>query len=188
MKKVLVIGSPGSGKSVFSRKLGDATHLPVIHLDRHSWRPGWVEPAKDVWDDELLALLRRESWIIDGNYSRTMDLRLAYCDTAIFLDFPRHICAWRVIKRSLKYRGRNRPDLSEGCPEQINLEFLMWTWTYPKRSRVNVIKRLAKVAEKISVVRLTTKREVEGFLASIGLQKNENGDSRLRDQHRQRPA
>src|SRR5687768_16103132 len=69
MKRVLVIGSPGAGKSVFSRRLGEITGLPVIHLDQHYWRPGWIEPSKDVWSRQVTELLQRDSWIIDGNYS-----------------------------------------------------------------------------------------------------------------------
>jgi adenylate kinase family enzyme len=115
VKKVLVIGSPGSGKSVFSRRLGEITGLPVIHLDQHYWRPGWVEPSIDEWDRQLEELLQRDSWILDGNNSRTMDKRLRYSDTAIFLDFPRGLCTWRVFKRSCGLAGR--PDLAAGCEE-----------------------------------------------------------------------
>jgi adenylate kinase family enzyme len=175
VKKVLVIGSPGSGKSVFSRRLGEIAGLPVIHLDQHFWRPGWAEPSREEWDQQLEELLRRDSWIIDGNYSRTMEMRLRYCDTAIFLDFPRHLCTWRVFKRSLGLRGR--PDLAAGCEERMDAHFLKWTWDYPQRSRPGVMKRLAAAAEKTSVVTLTTNREVEEFLSSLASKyDNENGN------------
>ena len=165
MRKVLVIGSPGSGKSVFSRRLGEITGLPVIHLDQHFWQPGWVEPSKDEWDRRLQELLQRDSWIIDGNYSRTMDVRLKYCDTAIFLDFPRHLCTWRVFKRSLGYT--KRPDLAAGCEEKIELSFVKWTWNYPIRSRPGVLKRLEAAGDRIAIETLTTDREVEEFLLSL---------------------
>jgi adenylate kinase family enzyme len=167
VKKVLVIGSCGAGKSVFSRRLGAITDLPVIHLDQHFWRPGWVEPSKDVWAAQVEELLQSDSWIIDGNYSRTMELRLGYCDTVIFLDFPRYICSLRVMKRYLKYRGRTRPDIAAGCPERIDLEFVKWTWNYPKRSRPGVLDRLERVRDRVSIIQLTTRREVEHFLGSL---------------------
>jgi len=167
MRKVLVIGSPGAGKSVFSRRLGAVTGLPVIHLDQHYWRPGWDEPSKEEWSRQVTGLLQRDSWIIDGNYSRTMDLRLGYCDTVIFLDFPRHVCTARVIRRFLRYRGTNRPDLAAGCPEKIDWEFAKWTWNYPKRSRPRVLERLARLREKISIFELRTDRQVEQFLRSL---------------------
>ena len=175
MLKVLVIGSPGSGKSVFSLRLGEITGLPVIHLDQHFWRPGWVEPSNDEWDEQLEELLGRERWIIDGNYSRTMDRRLKYCDTVIFLDFPRYRCTWRVFKRSIGVTGR--PDLAAGCEEKMDVGFLKWTWSYPKRSRPRVLKRLAAAGEEISVSTLTTSREVEKFLSSLASKyNNENGN------------
>ncbi len=167
MKKILVIGSSGSGKSVFSRRLGAVTGLPVVHLDQHYWRPGWVEPPKAVWREQVEEFLQRDSWIIDGNYSGTMELRLEHCDTAIFLDFPRHVCTWRVIKRAIRYRGRNRPDLAFGCPEKLDWEFLKWTWAYPDRSRVSVIERLSRVGSAISIVELRTNQQVNDLLKSL---------------------
>lgn len=175
MKKILVIGSCGSGKSVFSRRLGDVTGLPVIHLDSHFWRTGWVEPTKDAWRGQVEELLKGDRWIIDGNYGGTMDLRLGSCDTAIFLDFPRHLCTWRVFKRAIYYRGRTRPDLGEGCPEKIDLPFLKWTWNYPTRSRPNVLERLKRVSDRVSIITLRADSEVEDFLASFESNGNQHG-------------
>ena len=174
MKRVLVIGSCGSGKSVFSRRLGEISGLPVIHLDRHYWRAGWVEPTKDLWRAQVEELLKGDEWIIDGNYSGTMDLRLAHCDTAIFLDFPRHLCTLRVLKRAVHYRGRNRPDLADGCPERVDFAFIKWTWNYPTRSKPNVLERLAKVRSSANIITLSTNREVEEFLASLRSNGNES--------------
>jgi adenylate kinase family enzyme len=168
VKKVMVIGCSGAGKSVFSRRLGAITGLPVIHLDQHHWRPGWVDPPKDVWRDQLAELLDRAAWIMDGNFGSTMEMRLAHCDTAIFLDFPRHVCTWRVLKRALTYRGTTRPDLAPGCPEKIDLPFLKWVWDFPKRSRHHVLERLSRVADRISIVKLHNDRETDEFLASVG--------------------
>jgi adenylate kinase family enzyme len=164
VKKVLVIGSCGAGKSVFSRRLGEVSGLPVIHLDRHFWSSGWVKPDRDQWRERVRALLEGESWIIDGNYGATMEMRLEYCDTVIFLDFPRHICTWRVIKRAINYRGRSRPDLADGCPEKLNWDFIKWTWNYPTRSRPHVLERLARIADKVRIVTLSNQGQVEGFL------------------------
>ncbi|MEO6333685.1 MAG: DNA topology modulation protein [Pyrinomonadaceae bacterium] len=172
MKKVLVIGSPGAGKSVFSRQLGEITRLPVIHLDRHYWRTGWIEPSRDVWSRQLEEMLKGDEWIMDGNYGGTMELRLEYCDTVIFLDFPRHICTWRIAKRTFQYRGRNRPDLAAGCPEKLDLEFIRLTWTYPSRSRPRVMERLTRVAERVSIVKLKTGREADRFLRSLETERN----------------
>ena len=167
MEKVLVIGSSGAGKSVFSKRLGEITGLPVIHLDRHYWRSGWVEPTKDVWRDQVEQLLKGDRWIIDGNYSGTMEMRLASCDTVIFLDLPRHVCSWRIVKRWIHYRDRSRPDIADGCPERIDLAFIKWTWSYPSRSRPNVLQRLSLVADRTNVITLRSNTEVTEFLGSL---------------------
>lgn len=167
MQKVLIIGSCGSGKSVFAKRLGSATGLPVIHLDTHFWKPGWVETPKDVWPETVAELLKGDSWIIDGNYSGTMEMRLEHCDTAIFLDMPRTVCTWRVLKRAYAHRGKTRPDLAPGCPEKIDLEFLKWTWNYPTRSRPRVLEKLRRVADRVRIVTLTSDREKERFLTSL---------------------
>ena len=167
MKKILVIGSCGAGKSVFSRRLGDITGLPVIHLDRHFWRAGWTEPSKHVWREQVEELLKGERWIIDGNYGGTMELRLASCDSVIFLDFPRHVCTWRVVKRVFQHYGRSRSDLADGCPEKIDLAFIKWTWDYRTRSRPRVLERLDHVNGRVKIITLRNSREVENLLASL---------------------
>ena len=167
VKKVVVIGSSGAGKSVFSTRLGEITGLPVIHLDKHHWRSGWTEPPKDEWCRQVDELASGASWIIDGNFGGTMEMRLAKCDTAILLDLPRHVCTWRVMKRVIRYYGRTRPDLAPGCPERIDLQVIKWVWKFPKDTRPVVIERLSRVAGSVSVIRLTSTAQVEEFLASI---------------------
>src|SRR5690349_18913828 len=99
MKRVVVIGSGGSGKSTFSRELGRATGIPVIHLDREFWRPGWEETPKDEWNALVAELLAGESWIMDGNFGGTREMRMQAADTIIFLDLPRRVCLYRILKR-----------------------------------------------------------------------------------------
>jgi adenylate kinase family enzyme len=164
MKRVLVIGSAGAGKSTFSRRLGARLGLEVIHLDVAHWRPGWTEPPKDEWRRKVEELCRGESWVIDGNYSGTLEPRLAACDTVIFLDLPRAVCAWRVLKRVVMYRDGTRPDMAEGCREKFDLKFLLWVWNYPARSRPKVLRLLEQYAEGREIVRLRSSAEAEGFL------------------------
>jgi adenylate kinase family enzyme len=165
VKKILVIGSGGAGKSTFARRLGERLRLEVIHLDAHHWRQGWVEPPKDEWRAVVEELLRRDAWVMDGNYSGTLDARLAACDTVVFLDLPRAVCLWRVLKRLVMYRNRRRPDMAEGCHEQFDLEFFRWVWGYPDRSRPKVVRLLEEHEAARTVVRLRTSSEVESFLA-----------------------
>ena len=168
MKRVLVIGSGGAGKSTFARRLGEKLGLPVIHLDRVYWRSGWVEPPKDEWRRTVEGLCAREAWVMDGNFSATLDVRLEACDTVVFLDVPRAVCVWRALKRLVMYRGAPRPDMAEGCGEKFDLKFLHWIWTYPSRSRPKVLARIDEYAAGKRVVRLRSDAEVEKFLAELG--------------------
>ena len=141
-----------------------------------------MEPPKDVWLDQVAELMNRDAWIMDGNFGGTMEMRLAGCDTAIFLDLPRQACAWRVLKRAAQFRGTTRPDLAPGCPEKIDLPFIKWVWDFPKRSRPVVLERLSRVADRVSIVKLHNDREKDEFLASLN--QPTNGDGPLRDKHR----
>jgi adenylate kinase family enzyme len=164
VKKVLVIGSGGAGKSTFSRRLGGRLGLEVIHLDTAFWRPGWQPTPKDEWARKVEELIRRESWVMDGNFSGTLEKRLAACDTVVFLDLPRIVCVWRALKRRMMYRNTSRPDMAEGCREKFDLEFLLWVWNYPTRSRPKVLALLEKYAEGKEIIRLGSSAEAERFL------------------------
>jgi adenylate kinase family enzyme len=164
MRKILVIGSGGSGKSTVSTRLGSLLNLEVCHLDKLFWRPGWVKPAREEWVQTVTELMNRDSWILDGNYSSTLELRFRQCDTIIFLDLSRWLCLWRIVRRVLRYRKDLRPDMAEGCPEKLDLEFVSWVWNYPRRTRPNVVRLLRECGEGKEVVWLRSRREVEGFL------------------------
>ena len=101
-RRVIVTGLAGSGKSTFSRALAARTGLPVIHLDLHFWKPGWVAPSESEWREKQAGLLAGDAWIADGNYHETLDLRLARADTVVFLDTPWPVCAGRAFLRGLR--------------------------------------------------------------------------------------
>lgn len=143
MQRILVIGSSGAGKSTLSTTLAATLSLPLIHLDAEFWQPGWVEPPRPEWKERVARLLTRDRWVMDGNYSGTLVERVAASDTVVLLDYPRVLCLFRVIKRAIHFRGRTRPDLNAGCPEQIpSAQFLWWIWQYPRRSLPKVLRIL----------------------------------------------
>ena len=164
MKRVLVIGSGGSGKTTFARRLAERTGLPLIHLDALYWRPGWNPTPAAEWRAKVETLLCGERWIMDGNYGGTLDLRLAACDTVVFLDLPRWICLWRVLKRRLRHRGGVRPEMAPGCPERWTWEFLQWIWTYPARRRGSILERLAALRSHQNVYVLRSAKEIDAFV------------------------
>lgn len=167
MQRVVVIGCGGAGKSTLSVELGERLDLPVIHLDRHFWKPGWVSTPAEEWEDVVHKLLSGERWVVDGNYGATLDARLAAADTAIFMDFPAWLCLWRVIWRWIRYRGRTRVDMGPGCPEMIDLEFLGWIASFRRKSRPKIVAALRAQEEGLQVVVLRSPREAREFLASV---------------------
>jgi adenylate kinase family enzyme len=164
MRKTVIIGCGGSGKSTLARRLGEILKIEVVHLDKLYWRPNWVEPPKDEWQKTVEEILKRDSWIMDGNFGGTMEMRLQACDTAIFLDFPPTACIYRVLKRRLKYRNTNRPDMSVGCNEKVDLEFLLWVWNYRKTKKPAVEEKLKILSNKKAVFHLKSQKDVEKFL------------------------
>ncbi len=167
MRKVLVVGSGGAGKSTFAKRLGQLLDLEVIHLDALYWKAGWVETPKAEWAETVARLVRREAWVMDGNYSGTFDIRIEACDTLIFLDMPRRVCLWRVLKRLIVYRRRTRPDMAAGCDERLSAEFILWVWNYPKTRRPKVLKLMRENAARKRMIRLSSPAEAERFLAAL---------------------
>lgn len=151
--RILVIGSPGAGKSTLSRALAATTGLPLVHLDQAYWRPGWVETDDAEWRATVAALVAAPRWIIDGNYSGTLPERLAAADRVILLDVPPLVCTWRVIRRVSGLRGRVRPDMAEGCLERFNLPFLWYVLTFRARVMPRVEALLATYAGEVIRVR-----------------------------------
>ena len=167
MRRVLVVGAGGAGKSTFAVRLGQRTGLPVVHLDREYWQPGWIKPGQADWDATVQRLIAQDRWILDGNFGGTLERRLAACDTVVFLDLPPHLCLWRVLKRRLRHGARSRADMAPGCNERLSLDFLCWIWSYPSRRRPALLRRLRQLRSGQRAVVLRSDAEVERFLATL---------------------
>src|SRR5215472_5760644 len=109
MKRVTVVGPPGSGKSTIARQIADVVGCAPIYLDALFWQPGWVRTPREQFLAQHAEAIAAERWVIDGVYRAGMDDRLTAADTILFLDLPRRICIWRVIRRRVLYRGQTRP-------------------------------------------------------------------------------
>ena len=167
IRRIMVVGSCGTGKSTVARSIGKRLGLPVIHLDAEFWKPGWVEPARHDWRLKVAQLAARPAWVMDGQYSATWDLRVPFADAIVWLDLPRSVYLWRVLERTVLNYGRVRSDLAEGCPERFDWQFLKWVWTYPTRSRPKVAAMLALEAHNRCVVILQSASEVAIFLEQL---------------------
>ncbi|EEM09860.1 AAA family ATPase [Bacillus pseudomycoides] len=167
MRKIMIIGSGGAGKSTFSRRLGEILQLPVFHLDALYWKKDWVLASREEQIQVQKELVTQEAWIIDGNYGFTMDIRLEAADTIIFIDLPRIQCLYRVIKRRIQYHNKTRPDMGEGCEEQLDFEFLKWVWTYPKVKRPAILGKIQAVSAEKNIVIFKSSAEIEEFLQKL---------------------
>ena len=165
MRRVLVIGNSGGGKSTLARQLGEKLGLPVIHLDVLFWKPGWVESDRDDYRARVIEALKEPEWICDGNFTSTFGLRMALSDTIIWIDRPRLQCLFRAIWRAVTYRRGGRPDMAEGCDEKIDFEFYGFIWTYDRKVRPKLEAALAEHGTHARLVRLTSDRETADFLA-----------------------
>jgi adenylate kinase family enzyme len=163
MERVAVIGSPGSGKTTFSKALSERTHVDVTHLDHVYWRPGWVETPVEHWRELHGALIEAETWIIDGAYISTLAARLARADTVIVFDVGRLRCLARALRRTLRNYGRVVQ--APGCPERFDAEFLRYIWIFPREIQPKIEDELSRFASSLTVVRLRTNDEVRHYLA-----------------------
>jgi adenylate kinase family enzyme len=122
MKKVIIIGCPGSGKSTFAKALQKAAGLPLYHLDQLYWKKDRTTVEKNVFLQRLEQLLEQDRWIIDGNYASTMELRMKECDTVIFLDYPLEVCLQGIRER----RSKPRSDIPwiEREPDEEFIKFI----------------------------------------------------------------
>ena len=167
MERVMIIGCGGAGKSTLARKLGEKTGLPVVHLDQIWWAPGhWQHIEKPEFDEKLALELEKPRWILDGNFNRTIEARLEVCDTVIYLDYPRLVCIKNWLGRVIKNWGRHRPDMTEGCNEWFDPEFVKWIWNFNKNNRARYYALLNNAGDK-KVVILKSRRQAQKFLDSL---------------------
>ncbi|WP_404451597.1 DNA topology modulation protein [Virgibacillus necropolis] len=166
MKKIVILGGSGAGKSTLAKKLGSLLNIPVYHLDSIFWQPGWKSIEKSELINEQKAILQNESWIIDGNYSASMEIRLREADTVIFLHYKTTRCLYGVIKRRIQYHNKTRPDMGEGCPEKLDAEFLQWVYQFNKK-KAPVIREKINNLQNTTIHTFKNPKETEQFLVKF---------------------
>ena len=162
MKKAIVIGCPGSGKSTFSKALQKRTGIPLFHLDQLYWNADQTSVHHSVFLARLSEVLQKSEWIIDGNYASTMELRLQACDTVVFLDYPLEVCLRGVRER----RGKARSDLPWIETGEEDAEFISFIENYRSQSRPLVMELLNRYPRK-EIHIFSSRAQAEAFLARL---------------------
>ena len=162
MKKVIIIGCPGGGKSTFGRKLRDATGLPLYHLDMMYWNEDRTTVSKEVFLKRLQDAMSKPEWIIDGNYGSTMETRLNACDTVFFLDYNVEVCIAGVEER----KGQPRSDMPWVESGATDEEFIDFIKNYNSECRPGVMSLLEKYSSK-NIIVFTSREEADKYLLSF---------------------
>lgn len=132
IKKIVVFGRPGSGKSEFAHKLSHIKQLPVYHLDKYYFTEGWKKRDYKEFMRDQYEILSKKEWIIDGNCIQSLEMRAQYADLIIYFDIPRLICLWRMFKRVF-HKNTDVDDRADGCREQVRLKLINYMWKFSYR-------------------------------------------------------
>lgn len=165
MRRIVVVGGPGSGKTRLSLVLGRKLGLPVIHLDVLYWRPGWKPSDLETFRTRVSEAIAGDCWVIDGSFSGlALDLTIARADLFISIERPRWLRMWRVLRRRIFETSSLRPDLPEGCPEVLDRQMLKEAWSYDALRLPAIEAERLRYGPQVPVVRLGSDREIAAFV------------------------
>ena len=171
MQRVLVMGSSGSGKSTFARRLSEIAGIPFVSLDALYWKPGWVASDNAEFEQRVAEIARQPRWVMDGNYTRygAGELRRQTSDTVIWFDLPRATCMLGILTRIAKSYGQVRPEMAEGCPEKIDLEFFRYVWSFRQKQRPTLLAYFESLRPDQTFIRFTDRAQAERYLSDLAL-------------------
>lgn len=162
MKRILVIGCPGSGKSYFAKRLGKLLSLPVVHMDNLYWKKDKTSISREELVEKLTPYLEKDAWIIDGNYHNTLKMRVKYATDVYFLDVPREECVQGMLERI----DQERDDIPWVETKEDAEELIAWTEDYEKRTREEEIAILNQ-NKHIKVHLLSSRKEMNEYLEKL---------------------
>lgn len=171
VRRIMVIGCSGGGKSTLSRKLAAALDLPNHSMDREVfWLSAWVQRPRAEQRDIISDIVGRERWILDGTNPSSFDIRLHRTDLVIWVRLPRWRCLLGVYRRAAKFVGKHRPEMADGCVEKWpDREFLSYIWHFERRFSPRIIQEIERHGPNVPVVTLKSHGEMAHLLDLAGL-------------------
>lgn len=170
MKRILVTGNAGSGKSTLSRRIAAQLGISCSSLDRVVWQTGWKRTPQDERAHLIHELIQPERWVIDGVSSEVQ----AAADTVVFLDVSRRVSFWRVARRNWRYLFRSRPELPPSCPEILIIPTLVKIiWNFPLQIRPRILRQVSSSSQRF--FHLKTEADMERFLSALETTENKPG-------------
>jgi len=167
INKIMVVGCCGAGKSTLSFKLAEHFDLPLFHLDQLNWKANWELAELGEYSKKHQEVIGKPKWIIDGNYRSTMQERLEKADMVICLDLPRWQSVWGILKRWIQHRGTTRPDMTEGCHERLDWEFIKYVWSFLRDQRPQLLETLSKFQPQAKLHFIRSRKEANQLLDQI---------------------
>lgn len=161
MRRVVIVGPGGAGKSTLARNLGTVLDLPVIHMDAEFWLPGWRQPKAEEWQQHVDELVSRQSWVMDGAHRDSLDRALTRADVAVLLDPAPVLLVWRLLLR--RWLPHQRQDLP--LPERLAWSFVRETWSYRQKIKPRVVEAVAECGA--SLVVLHNRRQIAAWVKTL---------------------
>ena len=164
--RVAIVGSPGSGKTTLSLKLGEILGMQPVHLDRELWKPDWTLPSEEERKSIHDKFIAPDRWLIDGMWGSLVADRYKRATVVVHLDYNRLVCLARAYKRYRKNRGKNRFDLADGCLDKMDGEFVSYIWNF-KRNVGKKLVALEQANPQVRLYRLSSPKQTEMFIAEL---------------------
>jgi len=152
-KRIIIFGRPGAGKSTFAIKLHRATGIPLHHLDKHFYEADWKERDYNEFISIQQKFVSEDSWIIDGNNTKSLEMRYARANLVLYFNYPRGLCYWRIFKRL--FMKSVIDDRAEGCKETVRWSLLKYIWSFERRV-AEPIERLKKCYPEVKFIEVNS--------------------------------